>query len=153
MARVASSKRASRFGQLEGDPSRQQRDDELVEGDTLLGGEGDELFVECGRAPDEDSAVRVHAANNITRAIDIASSACDITPMTYTITTEADTRSKTRRTRTWTITSAELPTLRERNELDERYSDREVARYEAMERHLRIVGWNSSIGATVEVAA
>lgn len=73
--------------------------------------------------------------------------------MTYQITTEADSRSKTRRTRTWTITSAELPAIRERDELDARCSDREVARYEAMERHLRIVGWNSSIAATVEEIA
>lgn len=82
------SQSASRLGHLEADPAREQRDDELVEGDALLGGEGDELFVECGGAADQDSAVRVHAANNIACDIDTTSSACDITPMELTATPE-----------------------------------------------------------------
>jgi hypothetical protein len=76
--------------QLEADPSCEQRDDELVERHALLGGAGDELLVEGRGASDEDLPVGCHAANNIACAIDIASSACDITPMTYTDTYGAD---------------------------------------------------------------
>jgi hypothetical protein len=54
---------------------------------------------------------------------------------TYRITSEADTRSKTRKIRHWTIEAA--------NEDD--------ACYEARMRHLRIVGWNSSIACDWEV--
>jgi hypothetical protein len=48
---------------------------------------------------------------------------------TYRITTEADTRSKSRRTRTWEIQALSL----------------EEAVYEARRRHIALVGWNASI--------
>lgn len=43
-------------GQLEADAAREQRDDELVERDALLGGEGYELLVQLGRKAGEDGA-------------------------------------------------------------------------------------------------
>lgn len=55
-------------------------------------------------------------------------------PQTYTIHSDADTRSKTRASRTWVI---------EADSIDD-------ACYEARQRHLAIVGWNASIWTTVE---
>lgn len=48
---------------------------------------------------------------------------------TYRIVTEADTRSKSRRTRTWTIEA----------------SDIEDAWYQARMKHLEVLRWNGSI--------
>lgn len=52
--------------------------------------------------------------------------------MTYQITTEADTGSKTRRVRTWTVTAA----------------TEDDAMYEARMNHLKVVGWNASTWTT-----
>jgi len=53
---------------------------------------------------------------------------------TYRISTEADSRSKSRQSRTWTITAENL----------------DDARYEARHNHVRIVGWNASVWITRE---
>jgi hypothetical protein len=55
---------------------------------------------------------------------------------TWKVTTEADTSSKARRVRNWTIKAATL----------------EDASYEARMRHLAIVGWNAAIWCDVEEA-
>lgn len=47
---------------------------------------------------------------------------------TWRIVTEADTSSKARRTRTWTVEAADV----------------EDARYEAHMNHYRLLGWNAS---------
>lgn len=56
---------------------------------------------------------------------------------TYEITSKADTRSQTRRVRTWTIEAA----------------SQDEAIEQARENHLKVIGWNGSIWISkVEVA-
>lgn len=54
------------------------------------------------------------------------------TQKTFQITTQAATRSKTRRTRTWTITAANA----------------DDAAFEARISHVQIIGWNGSVWIT-----
>lgn len=81
-------------------------------------------------APDSDGSPRDTVGNIVDRTMETVFT---IPMTTYEITTNADTRSKTRRTRTWTIEA----------------TDPDEACYQARQNHLRIVGWNASIFCSV----